>query len=53
LGLNLCPFKCRSCRGKNMCKAVKPRKYITNVSDCIGDFEACGLYRVRMGMDNE
>ena len=49
----VCPFKCRSCKGKKMCKAVKPRKYITNDSDCLGDFTVCGLYRVRKGMDYE
>ena len=53
LGLVVCPFKCKSCGGKKMCKAVKPRKFMMDDSVCIGDFKDCGLYRVRMGMDNE
>ena len=53
LGLAVCPFKCKSCGGKKMCKAVKPRKFMMDDSVCIGDFKDCGLYRVRMGMDNE
>jgi hypothetical protein len=48
-----CPFKCRSCGGKKMCRAVKPRKFVMDDRHCREEYEVCGLYIVRMGMDNE
>jgi len=36
-----------------MCKAVKPRKFVMDDSMCREEYEVCGLYLVRMGMDNE
>jgi len=50
---NWCMFKCRSCGGKNMCKAVRPRKVVVDDTHCRTAFEKCGLYIVRMGMDSE
>jgi len=50
---DICPYKCRSCGGKKMCKAVKPRKVIYDTKLCDGGYVDCSLYRVRMGMDNE
>ena len=48
---NLCLFKCRSCGGKKMCKAVKPRKILVDDRICRTNYESCGLYLVRMGMN--
>jgi hypothetical protein len=48
-----CPFKCRSCGGKNMCKAVRPRKVVRDDRQCKEGYEVCGLYIVRKGMDSE
>ena len=48
-----CPFKCRSCGGKKMCRAVKPRKFMLDDQMCREEYEVCGLYLVRMGMDDE
>lgn len=48
-----CPFWCRSCRGKKMCKAVKPRRVVRDDRRCYGNYERCGLYIVKMRMNDE
>jgi len=48
-----CPFRCRSCGGKKMCKAVKPRRVVRDDHRCRGDYERCGLYMVKMKINDE